>query len=212
MAIDPMTAIAVIDTGLKFLDSGRQAAEQQQRYLDNRIRAAAARDLKIQALNTRAIQEAERASGAKLENLVSALRVRESKVVAAGEAGVEGQGVEALLADTEARRLRGDTIYNEQLKNTLQQINLEKQGIDAQTIARIESVEQGRKPSALGMLVEASMKAYATERKYGGNKKGSFLATIGLGGDDPGIPTIGQQGLPSVVPMGGGDSTYFGGT
>lgn len=212
MAIDPMTAFAVVQTGLSFLESGRQAAEQERRYQENRIAATAARDLKIQALNTRAIQEAERMAGAKLENAIKALQVREAKVVAAGEAGVEGQGIEALLAQTEARKLRGDTIYNDALKNTLQQINLEKQGIDAQTAARIESVERGRKPSALAALVSGVATAYATERKYGGNKKGSFLSTIGLGGDDPGIPTIGQQGLPSVVPMGGGDSTYFGGT
>jgi len=212
MAIDPMTAIAVGQTVLGFFDQQNQAKEQERRYQENRLRAAAARDLKIQSLNTRAIQEAERMAGAKLENAIKALQVREAKVVAAGEAGVEGQGIDALLAQTEARKLRGDTIYNDALKNTLQQINLEKQGVDAEAAARISSVERGRKPSALAALVSGVATAYATERKYGGNKKGSFLSTIGLGGNDPGIPTIGQQGLPSVVPMGGGDSTYFGGT
>jgi len=147
MAIDPMTAIAVGQTVLGFFDQQNQAKEQERRYRENRIAATAARDLKIQALNRRAIQESERVAGAKLENLIKALETREAKVVAAGEAGVEGQGIEAQLNMTEARRLRGDTLYNQQLEGIFQQMDFEKQGINTEALNRINSMQRGRMPN-----------------------------------------------------------------
>lgn len=208
MAIDPMTAFAVVQTGLSFLESGRQAAEQERRYQENRIAATAARDLKIQALNRRAIQESERVAGAKLENAIKALEVRESKVVAAGEAGVEGQGIQAQLDMTEARRLRGDTLYNQQLEGIFQQMDFERQGINTEALNRINSLQRGRKPNLLAAVATGVGAAYAAERKYGGNQKGSFLDSIGLGGTSTPYTT---QALPSVI-VPGGDSTYIGTT
>ena len=208
MAIDPMTAIAVGQTVLGFFDQQNQAKEQERRYQENRIAATAARDLKIQALNRRAIQESERVAGAKLENLIKALETREAKVVAAGEAGVEGQGIEAQLNMTEARRLRGDTLYNQQLEGIFQQMDFEKQGINTEALNRINSMQRGRMPNPLAALATGLGRAYAAERKYGGNEEGSFLAKIGLGEKSTLYST---QALPSVI-LPGGNSTYIGTT
>ena len=54
-----MTMLSIGQSALSFLEKKRQAREQQARYEANRIAAVAARDLKIQSLNNRAIQEAE---------------------------------------------------------------------------------------------------------------------------------------------------------
>ena len=94
MAVDPMTMLSIGQSVLGFIDANNKAKQQEQAYRQNRIAAASARDMKIQALNARAIQESERVAGAKLENAIKALEVSEAKVVAAGEAGVEGQGVQ----------------------------------------------------------------------------------------------------------------------
>lgn len=206
--IDPMTAIAVGQTVLGFFDQQNQAKEQERRYRENRIAATAARDLKIQALNRRAIQESERIAGAKLENAIKALEVREAKIVAAGEAGVEGQGIQAQLDMTEARRLRGDTLYNQQLEGIFQQMDFERQGINAEALNRINSLQRGRMPNPLAALATGVGAAYAAERKYGGNQEGSFLDKIGLGGTSTPYTT---QALPSVIAP-GGNSTYIGTT
>lgn len=208
MAIDPMTAIAVGQTVLGFFDQQNQAKEQERRYQENRIAATAARDLKIQALNRRAIQESERIAGAKLENAIKALEVREAKIVAAGEAGVEGQGIQAQLDMTEARRLRGDTLYNQQLEGIFQQMDFERQGINTEALNRINSLQRGRMPNPLAALATGVGAAYAAERKYGGNQEGSFLDKIGLGGTSTPYTT---QALPSVIAP-GGNSTYIGTT
>jgi len=196
--VEPVTAMAAMAVGKEifgFIDDANKAVDTERRYQANRLSAITARDLKIQALNTRAIQEAERISGSKLENTIKALQTIESKVVAAGESGLEGQTIDGLLAETEARRLRGDTIFNQALKNTLQQINFEKQGVDAEALNRINSLERGRKPNPLGLLAKVGFAVGTAALAYGG--KGSQLT---------------EQTLPSVVPMGGGDPGFFGGT
>lgn len=196
MAVDPMTMLSIGQSVLGFIDANNKAKQQEQAYRQNRIAAATARDMKIQALNARAIQESERVAGAKLENAIKALEVSEAKVVAAGEAGVEGQGVQAQIDMTEARRLRGDTIYSQQLDGILQQMDFEKQGINAEALNRINSMQRGQKPSFLRAAVGAASSAYATELKYAGNKQGSFLYDIGLGGTTAAYQS---QPLPPVV-------------
>jgi hypothetical protein len=197
--INPMTVLAVGQSVAGFFDAQNKAKQDERLYLQNRIAAASARDLKIQALNTRAIQESERVAGAKLENAIKALEVRESKIVAAGEAGVGGQGIQAQLNMTEARKLRGDTLYNQQLEGIFQQMDLEKKGIDAEALNRINSLPRGQAPSFLRAAIGAAASAYATELKYGGNKEGSFLDSIGLGGSSS---PYNSQPLPAVVSVG----------
>jgi hypothetical protein len=196
MAIDPMTALSIGQSVMGFFDAQEKAKQQEIAYQQNRLASATARDMKIQALNARAIQESERVAGAKLENAIKALEVRESKIVAAGEAGVEGQGIQAQLDMTEARRLRGDTIYNQQLEGIFQQMDYEKQGINAEALNRINSMSRGQPPSFLRAAVGAAASAYATELSYGGNQKGSFLSNIGLGGT---TSPYQSQPLPPVI-------------
>lgn len=196
MAVDPMTMLSIGQSVLGFIDANNKAKQQEQAYRQNRIAAATARDMKIQSLNARAIQESERVAGAKLENAIKALEVSEAKVVAAGEAGVEGQGVQAQIDMTEARRLRGDTIYSQQLDGILQQMDFEKQGINAEALNRINSMQRGQKPSFLRAAVGAASSAYATELKYAGNQKGSFLYDMGFGGTTAAYQS---QPLPTVI-------------
>lgn len=196
MAIDPMTALSIGQSVIGFFDAQDKAKQDEVRYQQNRLASATARDMKIQALNARAIQESERIAGAKLENAIKALEVREAKIVAAGEAGVEGQGVQAQLDMTEARRLRGDTIYNQQLEGIFQQMDYEKHGINAEALNRINSMPRGQPPSFLRAAVGAAASAYATELTYGGNQSGSFLSNIGLGGT---TSPYQSQPLPPVI-------------
>lgn len=196
MAIDPMTALSIGQSVLGFFDAQEKAKQQEIAYQQNRLAAATARDMKIQALNARAIQESERVAGAKLENAIKALEVSEAKVVAAGEAGVEGQGIQAQIDMTEARRLRGNTLYNQQLEGILVQMDYEKQGINAEALNRINSMQRGQPPSFLRAAVGAAAGAYATELKYAGNQSGSFLDSIGFGGT---TAPYQAQPLPPVI-------------
>ena len=177
--IDPMTALSIGQSVLGFFEKGREARRQQERYEANRIAAVAARDLKIQALNQRAIQEAEVVAEDKMALAIKALETKERQKVAAGEAGVAGKSVKQQVALTEARELRGMGKYNANIERLLTQVELEKAGVNAEALNRINSLQQGQPPSLMGAVVDAAAGAAVADIKYGDGK----LFGINLVGD-----------------------------
>ena len=168
--MEPMTMLSIGQSALGFLEQRKAAREQQARYEANRIAAVAARDLKIQTLNKRAIQESEVIAEDKLALALKALETKERQKVAAGEAGVAGKSVKQQIALTEARELRGVSKYNASIKNLLTQVELEKAGLNAQAMNRINSMQQGQPPSLIGAVVTGIGAAAAADIKYGDGK------------------------------------------
>jgi len=166
MAIDPMTALSIGQSVMGFFDAQEKAKQQEIAYQQNRLAAATARDMKIQALNARAIQESERVAGAKLENAIKALEVSEAKVVAAGEAGVSGNSVDALYNDFVAQEERGKTVLSQNAEAMERQMALQRRGADAEAESRINSIRQGQQPSFMSAALSTA--ASATASYYSG--------------------------------------------
>lgn len=190
-----MTALSIAQTGMKFLEAGKKAKEDQARYEQNRINAVAARDLKIQALNTRAIQESEAVAEDKMALAIKALETKERQKVAAGEAGVgAGKTAKQITDLTEARKLRGISKYNSTIDRLLTQVELEKAGLNAEAMNRINSLQQGKPPSLTAAVVSGAANAAAMDIKYGdgkmfgldlvGDKNVAALSSKGLEGDN----------------------------
>ena len=177
--MEPMTMLSIGQTALGFLEKGKQAREQQARYEANRIAAVAARDLKIQSLNQRAIQESEAVAEDKMALAIKALETKERQKVAAGEAGVAGKSVKQQIDLTEARELRGMSKYNANIESLLTQVELEKAGLNAEALNRINSLQQGQPPSLMGAIVEGAAAAAIADIKYGDGK----MFGINLKGD-----------------------------
>lgn len=161
-----MAILTAASKGIEFMEASQQAAQDQARYDQNRIAAAQARDLKIQTLNQRAIQESEAAAEGKFKQSIEALEKRERGVVAAGEAGVTGSSVDILLADYTAQKLRGETTINRNLENVERQIELQKMGASAEAESRINSMPQGTQPSFLAAALGAGASGYAAYQEY----------------------------------------------
>lgn len=159
MAIDPMTALSIGQSVVGFFEAKKQADQQQAYYNANRQRAAQARDLKIQSLNQRLIQENEAIASQKMQLEIQELKKKGALTVAAGEAGVSGSSVDALYNDFTAQALRGKTVLSQQADAIEKQITLEKRGADAQAQNRINSVRQGEQPSFLAHAVGGAAKA-----------------------------------------------------
>jgi len=174
-----MAGLSAASTGIEFLEASRQADEVQARYDQNRIASAQARDLKIQSLNQRAIQESEAAGEAKQKQAIEALEMRERAVVAAGEAGVTGGSVDMLLADYTAQKLRGVTTINRNLENIERQIELEKMGASAEAESRINSMPQGTQPSFLAAAISAGASGYASYKQYEVKPAGKYNSPFG---------------------------------
>ena len=162
-----MTMLSIGQSALGFLEARKAAREQQARYEANRIAAVAARDLKIQSLNNRAIQESEAVAEDKMALAIKALETKERQKVAAGEAGVAGKSVKQQIDLTEARKLRGISKYDATIDRLLTQVELEKAGLNAEAMNRINAVQQGQPPSLMGAVVGAAANAVAMDVKYG---------------------------------------------
>jgi hypothetical protein len=167
MAVPPQVYLQGAQAVLGFLEKGKQAREQQARYEQNRLNAVAARDLKIQALNQRAIQESEAVAEDKMALAIKALETKERQKVAAGEAGVAGKSVQQQIDLTEARKLRGISKYDATIDRLLTQVELEKAGLNAEAMNRINAVQQGQPPSLMGAVVGAAANAVAMDVQYG---------------------------------------------
>ena len=196
--MEPMTMLSIGQSALGFLEQRRAAREQQARYEANRIAAVAARDLKIQALNKRAIQESEAVAEDKMALAIKALETKERQKVAAGEAGVgAGRTAKQITDLTEARKLRGISKYDSTIDNLLTQVELEKAGLNAEAMNRINSLQQGQPPSLIGAVVGAAANAAAMDIQYGdgklfgldlvGDKNVAALSSKGLTGDSTSI-------------------------
>lgn len=182
MAIDPMTALSIGQSVVGFMEANREAEQQQAYYLANRQRAVQARDLKIQTLNQRMIQENEAIASQKMQLEIEELKKKGSLAVATGEAGISGSSVDALYNDFTAQVLRGKTTLSQQAEAIEKQITLEKRGADAEAESRINAVKQGQKPSFLAHAVSGAAKATGTY--YAGlseTEQDAFLKRFSIG-------------------------------
>jgi hypothetical protein len=156
-----MTMMAIGGTVVDFLGASQKAKEDEARYQQNRINAAAARDLKISSLNTRMLQEQEAAAAQKEQLAIASLVKAETAKVAAGEAGFKGgSSIDNAIDQFETARLRTTTSINQQTKALRNQIQLEKMGASAEAQARIDSMPRGQEPSMFAAVATAGMQAY----------------------------------------------------
>lgn len=183
-----MAVLSVAKGGIEFMQAQQEADATQARYDQNRIASAQARDLKIQSLNQRAIQESEAAGEAKQKQAIEALQLRERAAVAAGEAGVSGSSVDNLLNEYTAQRLRGVTTINRNLENIEKQIGLQKMGASAEAENRINSLPQGVQPSFLAAAVGTAANAFATYKAYDVDIKDNYKPVFGQKAQRPYTP------------------------
>lgn len=158
---DPVTmaVLAVAQGAAQYQEGVAQAQQQQARFDANRLAANEARDLKVQTLNQRAIQEAEAASEEKLALGIKAMEGEGAALVAQGESGLSGNSMDLLLQDYEAQKLRGVTTINRNLENVEKQITLEKRGASAEAQSRTNSLQQGVMPNFLAAAVGTAANA-----------------------------------------------------
>ena len=166
MAIDPYTALTIGKSVVGFMEAKRAAREQDALNARNWQASAQARDIQVQSLNTRAIQEAEAGAGQQFELAIAALQEAESRKVS--ESGLVGQTEELKIADVEARRLRAADVINANVDATLTQIEDQKLGVNAQMLNRINSVPRGQQPSLIAHTIGGAASAYAAEKDVTG--------------------------------------------
>lgn len=159
--MDPFTLLTIGTGALKFIDANNQYAIDEYKFQVNRQRSAEARDFKVQALQRRAIQEAEAAAGKQFDIQIAALQEAEARKTVTS--GFEGQTQEALIRDVEARELRAKSVIKGNLNNVLDAIDDEIVGVNTEMKQRIENYPRGQKPNFIAHALSTAASAYAAE-------------------------------------------------
>ncbi|WP_127702632.1 hypothetical protein [Sinorhizobium medicae] len=130
-----------------------QYEAQRQNYENNRIAANKAAVGQYATSQNKQLQEAK-ATSQELQNTNrEALQARSTANVAAGEAGVTGLSVDALINDYYGQEGRYERTLSNNYQMQADYLRGEMEGVQAQAEGRINSVDQGQKPSFAGAAI-----------------------------------------------------------
>lgn len=137
-----------------FAAANQQANEQNAYYEQNRVAAVAAANDRYAALANNTLQHRESASADLMQKRIDALKAKATARTAAGEGGVTGLSVDALLGDLQAQHDRqAESIrINYDIKKGQNQD--EAISTYHNTISRINSVRRASKPSPLPFIFQ----------------------------------------------------------
>jgi len=152
---------AVLSAGLSIAGSmasysaAQEAADaQNQYYMQNAREAQRAATDSYVSQNIRLHQEKEASDQKTFENSVEALRKRGTARTAAGEAGVSGLSVDALVGDIFAQEGRQQMAVDSQYQMNRQDVLSQMDETRARAQARINSVQRANSPSAASYLIQ----------------------------------------------------------
>lgn len=160
---DPVTiALTAAKSAMEIKAQNDAAAAQNAYFYANRNNAVQARDLKVKQANLRANQEVEKLSEEKRQAQIEALQVASRQYLAAGEAGVSGNSVVALLRQTESKQLKNETSINSEITGLLAQNEVDAEAYNAEAQSRINSVKMGTPADTLGIIAGNSIMSAGT--------------------------------------------------
>lgn len=147
----------------------QQAKTQDAIYQRN---ARAANEAAIQDYANLGLRQQQEQIAGEQERQQSTLEARQAAAttrVAAGEAGISGLSVNALLMDIYGQDARYRDSVRQQEEWTVDQLQREKEGVKASAIDRTNSVQPGQRPSFvdLGLRIGAAgLDSYNTYSRY----------------------------------------------
>lgn len=146
-------ALSIAGSMAQYSAAQEAADAQNQYYMQNAMEAQrAARDAYV-SQNTRLHQEKQAADQKTFETSVEALKKRGTARTSAGEAGVSGLSVDALVGDLFAQEGRQKVAIDTNYDMTRQDIISQMDETRARAQQRINSVQRASGPSAASYLI-----------------------------------------------------------
>lgn len=136
-----------------YAQAKQQADAQNQMYRDNARDANKAAENQYAALQHRSIQERNAAEQKLFDSNIDALKSRSQARTAAGDAGVTGLSVNALLGDLWSQQSRRDDATMQNYQTARDDAYARMDEVKAQTTSRINSVQRAKSPSILPFLI-----------------------------------------------------------
>ena len=169
---DPLTlataAFGIAQTAVGYIGE-KQAAEQQNAMVrQNQIAANQNAVREYADIQTRQIQEEDAAAVQKQDVAREARAARASTMAAAGEAGVSGLSVDALLGDVYGKEATAKDRISQNTVFTTQNLTRELDGVKAKAQDRINSMPWARGPSPFAAALKiggVGLDAYSSYQK-----------------------------------------------
>ena len=146
--------LSIAQAAVGFGQAKQQADEQNEYYEQNRKASIVAGTDRYAPLPNNILQKRQSAAAALSQQRIEALNAKAKGTVAAGEGGVSGLSVDALLGDLDAQH--GRQILAIKRNYQIEKENSQDEGKAAlnNTISRINSVRQASNPSPLPFIVQ----------------------------------------------------------
>lgn len=144
-----MFALTAASSAMQYRQQQNAAADQNAMEAQNRYNALAATRDSYAQMNERQLQETDAAGQAIQSRRLDETRQLSAARTAAGEAGITGFSVDALMRDISDRTAGDVGAIQNNLDWTLTQAQHQQRGIQSTGQSRINSVSRARGPSAL---------------------------------------------------------------
>jgi hypothetical protein len=157
------TALSIGTSVAKFAADDQLARETNKRNAAQQLQIGVARDDKISQQKLSQSQQEAKLAQQKIDNDITALEQASTSALSAGESNVAGRVVNAVMAKNERDRLTTNNTIDADLQTLALQGTLDRKGIDAEALSMINQYQPVRRPSVLGLGLEAGTDYYDRE-------------------------------------------------
>lgn len=157
---EPATLLTIAKIGSSVVSF---AAQQQQANATNKRNAAArlqitqARDDKVRQQALKESQEKAQLAQKRMDSNIEAMELTSRAALSAGEAGVAGRVVDAIMTKYERDRLTTNTNISGDIENLALQGTFDRRGIEAEATSQINQYQPVQGPSVLGLAADIGM-------------------------------------------------------
>jgi len=160
MCADPATLMAIAKIGgqvVSFAAQQEQADRTNDRNAAARLQITQARDDKIRQQALKESQEKAKLAQEKTDRGIEALELSSRAALSAGEAGVGGRLVNAIMTKYERDRLTTNTTLTSDIESLALQGTFDRKGIESEAQSQINQYQPVQGPSALGLMANVAM-------------------------------------------------------
>lgn len=157
---EPATLLTMAKIGsavVSFAAQQQQADATNARNATARLQITQARDDKVRQQALQESQQKEQQLQKKIDSNIQAMELTSRASVSAGEAGVAGRVVDAIMTKYERDRLTTNTNINADIENLALQGTFDRKGIESEAISQINQYQPVQGPSVLGLVADIGM-------------------------------------------------------
>jgi hypothetical protein len=157
---DPVTLMTVAKIGssvIQFQAEKEKADATNARNATARLQIAQARDDKTRQQILSETQQKEQQLQKKMDSNVQAMELTSRAAVSAGEAGVAGRVVDAIMTKYERDRLTTNTNINSDIQSLALQGTFDRSGIESEAQSQINQYQPVAGPSVLGLVADIGL-------------------------------------------------------